>query len=111
MVQSIAYKQFTVYKNKNPRTRAVYPYLLEIQAPLLESLQTRVVAPLVKASALQKKAIARVTPLITLEGEKYLVLIPQLAGIAKIDLGARVSEVAQYRDDIMAAIDFLFLGI
>jgi toxin CcdB len=104
-------KQFTLYKNKNSRSRMLYPYLLDIQAPLLETLQTRVVAPLVKASALQKKAIDRLTPTVTFEGEKYLLLIPQLSGIAKADLGTRAGDLTRYRDEIVAALDFLFLGI
>jgi toxin CcdB len=104
-------KQFTVYRNKNPRTRTLYPYLLDIQAPLLESLQTRTVAPMIKASALQKKAIDQITPLVTFDSEKYLLLIPQLAGIARSDLGTRAGDLSRYREQIIAAVDFLFLGI
>jgi toxin CcdB len=104
-------KQFTLYKNKNPRTRMLYPYLLDLQAPLLEPLQTRVVAPLVKASALQKKGIDRLTPAVTFDGEKYLLLIPQLSGIAKADLGARAGDLSRYREEIVGALDFAFLGV
>ena len=103
--------QFTLYKNKNQKTKSTYPYLLDVQANLLEGLQTRVVAPLTKATALQKKAIKHVTPLISFDGEKYLLLIPQLSGIAKADLGTRAGELNRYRDEIVAALDFLFLGI
>lgn len=106
-----ATKQFTLYKNKNPQTRLLYPYLLDIQVGLLESLQTRVVAPLVKTSALQKKTIDRLTPMVTFDGQKYLVLVPQLAGIARADLGTRAGDLSRYRDDIVAALDFVFLGI
>jgi toxin CcdB len=104
-------RQFTLYKNKNPRTRTLYPYLLDMQVSLLDSLQTRIVAPLVKASALQKRAIDRLTPMITFEGEKYLLLIPQLSGIAKADLGIRAGDLSRYREEIVAALDFVFLGI
>ena len=103
--------QFTLYKNKNPKTKSTYPYLLDVQANLLDGLQTRVVAPLTKTAALQKKAIQHVTPLVIFEGDKYLLLIPQLSGIAKADLGVRVGELSRYRDEIVAALDFLFLGI
>jgi toxin CcdB len=89
----------------------MYPYLLDIQASLLESLQTRVVAPLVKTSVLQKKAIDRLTPIVTFEGEKYLLLIPQLSGIDKADLGTRAGDLSRYREAIVAALDFMFLGI
>ena len=42
--------QFTVYRNKNPRSRATFPYLLDVQSDLLDGLQTRVVIPLTKAA-------------------------------------------------------------
>jgi toxin CcdB len=110
-LKTSAARQFVLYKNKNPRTRSMYPYLLDPQAPLLESLNTRVVAPLVKPTALQKKVIDQITPLITFEGKKYLLLVPQLSGIAKADLGIRAGDLSRYRDEISAALDFLFLGI
>ncbi|HSB96863.1 MAG TPA: CcdB family protein [Spongiibacteraceae bacterium] len=103
--------QFALYKNKNTKTRNSYPYLLDVQANLLDGLQTRVVAPLAKSAVLQKKAMQHVTPLITFDGEKYLLLIPQLSGIAKADLGPRVGDLSRYRDEIIAALNFLFLGI
>jgi len=103
--------QFALYKNKNQKTKNTYPYLVDVQVNLLDGLQTRIVAPLTKAAALKKKSIEHVTPLITFEGEKYLLLMPQLSGIAKTDLGARVGDLSSYRDEIIAALDFLFLGI
>jgi toxin CcdB len=44
--------QFTVYENKNPRTKKAYPYLLDIQADLLEELRTTAVIPLCKGNRL-----------------------------------------------------------
>jgi toxin CcdB len=41
--------QFDVYLNPNTATRNVIPYLLDVQAELLDSLATRVVVPLVLA--------------------------------------------------------------
>ena len=41
--------QFSVHRNKNPRTRAEIPFLLDVQSDLLDHLDTRVVAPLAKA--------------------------------------------------------------
>lgn len=42
--------QFTVYANKNARTRKTFPCLIDIHSDLLEGLQTTVVIPLCKAS-------------------------------------------------------------
>lgn len=41
--------QFDVYINPNTATRKVIPYLLDVQADLLDTLTTRVVVPLIKA--------------------------------------------------------------
>ncbi len=47
--------QFSVYKNKNPKTRSTYPYLLDVQTDLLSGLGAGVVAPLVKRTASAKR--------------------------------------------------------
>ena len=45
--------QFDVYENPNSETRQIFPYLLDIQADLLDNLPTRVVVPLVAVSRLR----------------------------------------------------------
>lgn len=103
--------QFSVYKNKNARTKAAYPYLVDVQSDLLEPLQTRVVVPLAKLTALRKKPIRDLTPVIDIDGQKYLLLIPQLAGVARSELGSPVASVSAHRNEIIAALDFLITGI
>lgn len=103
--------QFSVHKNKNPKTRGAYPFLVNVQSDLLQDLRTRVVVPLVKQTAVGKKPIKDLTPIVEVEGQKFLLLIPQLAGIAANDLGAQVASVVSSRDAIVAALDFLITGI
>jgi len=103
--------QFTVYKNKNPQTQAAVPFLLDIQNDLLSSLDTRVVVPLHPAAALKGKALKTLTPVLLIDGEPYVMLTPQLAGIPKSELGAPVNQVQQYRAEVIAAIDLLVTGI
>ena len=102
--------QFTVYKNKNPRSKTTYPLLVDAQADLLNELQTRLVIPLTRAPALMKKPVARLTPSIDIDGERYLLMTPQLAGIARSELGAQVGSVADQRSAIIAALDLLITG-
>ena len=66
--------------------------------------------PLTKASALTKKPIARLTLSIDIGGEQYLLMTPQLAGIARSELGAAVGNVADQRSSIVAALDLLTTG-
>ncbi len=103
--------QFSVYKNKNPKTRTAYPYLVDVQSDLLRDLRTRVVVPLVKLTALGKKPIKNLTPVLDVNGQKFIMLVPQLAGISLDDLGPEVTSATEYRHDIIAALDFLITGI
>lgn len=103
--------QFSVYRNKNPDSKGVYPYLVDVQADLLEDLQTRVVIPLTKAATLTKKPLKTLTPAITIDGEQYIALTPQLAGIASADLGPRVTVIPEYREALIGALDLLITGV
>jgi toxin CcdB len=102
--------QFTVYRNKNPRSKAVFPLLVDIQSDLLDELQTRVVVPLSKSAGLAKKPVTHLTPILEFEGEKYVLSTPQLAGIARSDLGPAAGSLASQRHTIISAIDFLLSG-
>ncbi|WP_116810162.1 CcdB family protein [Steroidobacter cummioxidans] len=99
-----------MYKNTNPRSKTTYPLLVDAQADLLDELQTRLVIPLTKTPALTKKPIARLTPSIEIDGEQYLLMTPQLAGIARSELGPAVGSVAEQRSAIVAALDMLITG-
>jgi toxin CcdB len=102
--------QFAVYRNKSARSKAVFPLLVDVQSDLLEDLQTRVVIPLSKAAALTKRPVGQLTPLIEFENNSFVLMTPQLAGIARSELGPAAGDVAHMRATILAAMDFLILG-
>lgn len=102
--------QFTVYRNRSPRSKAVYPLLVDAQSDLLDELQTRVVIPLTKAAALTKKPVAQLMPAIEFKSDSYILMTPQLAGIAVSELGPAIGSLAERRDAILAAMDFLLSG-
>lgn len=102
--------QFTVHRNKSPRTRSTFPFLVDVQSDLLEELQTRVVIPLSKAAGLARKPVSHLTPILTFDGAQYVLMTPQLAGIACADLGAHIGSLAEERQTILGAIDFLLIG-
>lgn len=101
--------QFTVYRNTNPRTEDRFPFLLDVQADLLSDLGTRVVVPLARASA-ARKPIDRLTPIVEVAGEPYMLVTPQLAGIGVNEVGPAVSTLAPQRAEILGALDFLITG-
>jgi len=102
--------QFTVYRNKSARSKGTFPFLVDVQSDLLEDLQTRVVIPLTRAGALAKKPVERLMPLLKLDEETYVLMTPQLAGIASKELGAASGSLADHRGLILAAMDFLRTG-
>lgn len=99
--------QFSVYKNKNPVTKVRVPYLLDVQSNLLSELETRVVVPLYTATAMKGKTLTVLTPTFEIEGKEYVAITPQLAGISRKELGAKVAELTACRDTIIAALDLL----
>lgn len=102
--------QFAVYRNENSGTQSAFPFLVDVQADLLEDLQTRVVIPLTKAAALTKFPLTYLTPMLTFEGESYVLMTPQLEGIARADLGQHAGSLADQWRAILAAVDFLVRG-
>jgi toxin CcdB len=102
--------QFAVYRNKNPRTKSTFPLLVDVQSDLLEPLSTRVVIPLTKVAGLAKKPVGHLTPTVPFDGDSYVLMTPQLAGIARTDLGAQAGTLVAEREKIMSAVDFLLTG-
>jgi toxin CcdB len=103
--------QFMVCRNKNSQTSSAVPFLLDIQNDLLSDLETRVVVPLCPLSSMKGKPLRTLMPVFAVEGERFVMLTPQMAGIPKSELGAAVAQVEQHRFEIIAAIDFLLTGI
>jgi toxin CcdB len=101
--------QFDVYENPNPRTKATIPYLLEVQSDLLQPLCTRVVVPLVTASA-TGRAITRLNPEFQVLSVPVFMSTAELAGIPIRALGKKVGSLKEERHRIMGALDFLFTG-
>jgi toxin CcdB len=103
--------QFTVYQNKHPQTKKSLPLLLDIQSNLLDDLSTTVVVPLAKFETNKSKRLTQLTPVLSIEGVNYLMLTPQLAGIARKDLGKSIASAESDRSEIIAALDFLISGV
>ena len=102
--------QFSVYRNKNPRTKATFPLLVDVQSDLLEPLVTRVVIPLTRVPGLARKPVSHLTPEVTFGDDRYVLMTPQLAGVSRTDLGPLVGSLAAERQAILAAVDFLLTG-
>jgi toxin CcdB len=101
--------QFDVYENRNPETRQEVPYLLDVQADLLQGLATHVVVPLVRASVMGKAA-QHLNPEFEINRTKVVMSTAELAGVPVSILGEKAGSLMDRRNEIIAALDFLFTG-
>jgi toxin CcdB len=103
--------QFSVYKNKNSRTKKTFPYLLDIQSDLLDQLRTTIVIPLGDYAIVKDQVITKLCPIIEVNGNKYAALTQQMAGIERSLLGANVANISDYRSELIGAMDLIISGI
>jgi len=101
--------RFDYFRNPNPRTRDRVPYVVGIQADLLESLATRLVVPLVPASDFGKP-IERLNPLIRIGNRNFVLATAEMAAIPLKGLGEEVGSLKTHSAEILAAVDFLISG-
>lgn len=101
--------QFDVYVNSNPETKQNIPYLLDVQAELLDNLSTRVVVPLISVSVMGKAA-KHLNPQFKIKRTAVVMSTAELAGVSLHVLGEKVCSLKGQRNEIIAALDFLFTG-
>ena len=102
--------QYAVYRNQNLRNWHAYPLLVDVQAELFEALHICVVIPLTRAATVREFPLAHLTPVLVFEGEAYVLMTPQLTGIARADLGQHAGSLADQERTISSALEFLFRG-
>ncbi|SRR5690606_12319507 len=108
-------KQFGLYANPDKNTSQAYPYFVDVQNALLENLNSRVVIPIV---AFEKSKSARTNlypenlcPVVEIGRKKYVLMTHQMTSVPVQLLKNDEGSLAKYRDEIVAAIDFLVTGI
>ncbi len=102
--------QFDVYENPNPASQKTIPFLLDVQTDLLDNLATRVVVPLVASAAIPKPG-RHLNPAFSIGETGVIMSTAEIAGVSIKSLGKRVCSIKEYRDKIVAAIDFMITGI
>ncbi len=100
--------QYMVYRN-NGNSKA-YPYLLNVQSDIIDELHTRVVIPLYPVNKLSTAPVKRLTPIISVEGNDYLVMTHEMASIRLSQMGEAVLDARPSRQSIKNALDFIFDG-
>lgn len=103
--------QFDVYLNPSTKSRKHFPYLLDIQSPYIADISTRIVIPLGYASSFQNEAMNILTPEIDYNGERFLLLTPQISSVPVKILKEPIGSLSHFRDQIINALDFAIAGI
>lgn len=84
-------------------------YLLDVQADILQPLNTRAVVPLLPLGEAPKPA-KTLNPVFDIDGEPYAMVTQYIAAVPDRELRNPACNLSQRQDDIVAAIDFLFHG-
>ncbi|MEO8553525.1 MAG: CcdB family protein [Kofleriaceae bacterium] len=88
----------------------MFPLVVVLQADIVDTGTERIVAPLALGAeiATLKSPLA---PRVDIDGTTFVVITPRLIAIPAVDLASPVASLAPYRADLVAAIDYLFLGV
>jgi len=85
-------------------------YLLDVQADLLESLNTRVVVPLMPVCDAPIPA-KRLNPAFDVHSERYVMVTQFLSAVPSAILEAPVASLVQYDTEITGALDMVLTGV
>ncbi|GHB70395.1 plasmid maintenance protein CcdB [Psychrosphaera saromensis] len=103
--------QFSLYINKDKSSSRAYPYLIDVQSDLLSGLESRMVIPLTPLALLDTKAPTHLCPVIQLEEGSFVILTQQMTSVPTKVLKEEVRDLSTFRNEIIAALDFLITGI
>ena len=90
--------------------RCAYPFAVVLQSNMAQSGRDRAVAPVAPRAAFPAIP-GRLTPIVTIERDEFVLLVTSLTTIPARSLDKAVTSLADRREDILAAIDFLFFGV
>ncbi|WP_106640782.1 CcdB family protein [Allosphingosinicella vermicomposti] len=85
-------------------------YLLDCQADLLDSLNTRFVVPLLPRDAAPRPA-GRLNPLFEIAGISHVMVTQYAAAVELRELGEKVVSLAEHGHEIQNALDLLLTGV
>ncbi|MGH8296989.1 MAG: CcdB family protein [Steroidobacteraceae bacterium] len=102
--------QYDVVDNPVPRARRAFPYVAILQSDLADTGSDRIVAPLVPSARIPGVA-GRLMPIVKVERVDHALIVPRLTAVPASELRAVKDSLLAYRNEIVAALDLLFLGV
>jgi len=98
--------QFDVHRNRG-RQRDSIPYVVVVQSAIFDDYSRRVVAPLVRQSALGRIASPRFNPTFKVENVPVVLHPLEIVSVPRRELGEPIDSLAEESDRIVAALDEL----
>ena len=98
-----------VFRNPDTTTASVIPYVVDVQSELLAGLPTHAVIPLAYPEAIETP-ILRLNPKVGVGDTALVALTQYIASVSNRLLRNPVANLSPQRDEILAALDFLFTG-
>jgi toxin CcdB len=87
-----------------------FAFVIDVQNKILENLVSRVVIPLYKLNP-SDQPMLRLNPIVQFSGDKYYLATEEMGAVSAKALNKSVASLAEHRDEIIAAIDFLTTGV
>ncbi len=99
-----------MFDNPIPQARRAFPFVAILQSELADTGRDRIVAPLVPQTRMTG-TVGRLTPVVKVANVDHVLLVPRMTAIAATDLRVLKDRLTAYRGEIVAALDYLFLGV
>jgi toxin CcdB len=103
--------QWDVYANPSPRMREVLPLVVVLQSDLLDSLGTRLIAPLAVPSPQRIGVPHRMCPVLDFQGESYVLVAQESAPIDARALRHPLGSLRDQAHRIVDALDAVISGV
>ena len=101
-------RQFDVVANPDAEDAAHRPFLVVLQSDLVAGLHSTIVAPLVPREAFS--GARRLNPIVPVNGREFWLATHELFAVDRRALRTTIATLAEQRDTIIAALDFVFTG-
>lgn len=86
------------------------PLMVDVQSDYLDGIASRVVIPLRVADQDLEPVLLQLKPILKIGNSQYILVTTDISAQEIAWLGKPVGNIAEHRDAITAAMDFLFQG-
>jgi len=101
-------RQFDVFPNPSPRSRAAAPFIVLMQSHFVDEMPSALIAPLIREP--RSGDFTRVSVPVELNDEALYLSLAEMAPIARSALKRTAGNLLSFEDDIRRALDRLFTG-